>query len=109
MVKIEETVLEFLQRQNEKLKSIEKLLSLSKSVLNIDEVSNLTGLSKSTIYKFTHFGTIPHYKQAKHLFFDRLEIESWLKENRGFNVDEIQADAVNSLNIRLTEQKGGNR
>jgi excisionase family DNA binding protein len=108
MVKNEETVLEFLQRQDEKLKSIENLLALSKSVLNIDEVSKLTGLSKSTIYKCTHKGIVPHYKQQKHLYFDRLEIESWLKENRGFNVDEIQADAANSLNIRLTGQKGGN-
>lgn len=105
MVKNEETVFDFLQRQDEKLKSIEKLLSLSKSVLNIDEVSKLTGLSKSTIYKNTCYGTIPHYKQSKHLFFDRLEIESWLKANRGFNVDEIEASSKNSLNIK---RKGGN-
>jgi excisionase family DNA binding protein len=93
-------VLEKLQSQDERLKNIENLLSLSKSVLNIDEVSKLTGLSKSTVYKFTCYGTIPHYKQAKHLYFDRVEIESWLKENRGFNADEIKADAKNSLNIK---------
>jgi excisionase family DNA binding protein len=93
-------VLEFLQRQDKRLKRIEDYLSISKTVLNIGELSKLTGLSKSTIYKFTHFGTIPHYKQAKHLYFDRVEIESWLKENRGFNVDEIKSEAKNSLNIK---------
>ena len=93
-------LLEKLQSQDERLKNIENLLSLSKTVLNIDEVSKLTGLSKSTVYKFTCYGTIPHYKQAKHLFFDRLEIEAWLKENRGFNANEIKTGAKNSLNIK---------
>lgn len=100
MEKNELSVLDLLKRQELRLKSIEDSLSLSKSVLNIDEISKLTGLSKSTIYKFTCFGTIPHFKQAKHLFFDRFEIESWLKEKRGFYIDEIKADAKNSLNIK---------
>jgi excisionase family DNA binding protein len=93
-------LLEKLQNQDSRLKNIEKLLSLSKSVLTIEEVCTLTKLSKSTIYKFTCLGKIPHFKQAKHLFFDRVEIEAWLKENRGFNVDEIKSEAKNSINIK---------
>lgn len=95
-------ILEKLQKQDERLKNMENLLSLSKSVLNIDEVSNLTGLSKSTIYKFTHSGKIPFYKQAKHLYFDRIEVENWLKSNRGFNSDEVnkQASTYVTLNKR---------
>lgn len=100
MVQNEVSVLEFLQRQDKRLKRIEDFLSFSKTILNIDEVSKLTGLSKSTIYKFTHTGTIPHYKQAKHLYFDRLEIENWLKKNRGFNVAEIENEARNYLSIK---------
>ncbi len=65
------------------------VLCTQKKVLTIDEVCALTALSKSTIYKLTMSGKIPHYKQAKHLYFDRIEIEDWLKENRGFNVSEI--------------------
>ena len=83
-------IIKQLRNQDERLRNIETLLSLSKSVLNIDEVSLLTGLSKSTIYKFTHYGTIPFYKQAKHLYFDKKEVENWLKEKRGFNKDEIE-------------------
>ncbi|MEE4196572.1 MAG: helix-turn-helix domain-containing protein [Bacteroidales bacterium] len=83
-----EKIISKIEEQNLRLKSIEELLHLSKKVLNIDEVCKLTGLSKSSIYRCTHKGTIPFYKQAKHLFFDKLEIESWLKENRGYNVKD---------------------
>ncbi len=99
MVQNEVSVLEYMQKQDERLNNIENLLSLSKKVLNIDEVSKLTGLSKSTIYKFTHFGSIPFYKQAKHLYFDREEIENWLKANRGFNADEISKAASTYVNM----------
>lgn len=94
---------DYLQRQDTRLSNIESLLSISKTVLNINEVSLLTGLSKSTIYKFTHLGTVPHYKQAKHLFFDRVEIESWLKANRGFNAEETSKAA----STYITLNKGG--
>ena len=79
---------------DERLNKIEGLLSISKTVLNIDEVARLTGLSKSTIYKLTSSGGIPHYKQSKHLYFDRLEIESWLKSNRIKTKEEIEKEAL---------------
>lgn len=90
---------------DERLSNIESLLSVSKTVLNIDEVSKLTGLSKSTIYKFTHLGKIPFYKQAKHCFFDRVEIENWLKANRGYNSDETSKAA----STYVTLNKGGQK
>jgi excisionase family DNA binding protein len=72
---------ERLNELSERLKSIEELLSISKSVLNTREVCLLTGYSKSHIYKLTYSGKIPHYRQLKMLFFDRLEIEDWLKSS----------------------------
>ncbi len=82
-----------LKEINERLKNIENLVSYSKTVLNINEVAGLTGLSKSTIYKFTSSGSIPHYKQAKHLYFDRVEIESWLKSIHVLSSEDIQKKA----------------
>ncbi len=76
------------------------VLCTQKKVLNIREVCTLTGLSKSTIYKLTMSGRIPYYKQAKHLYFDRVEIENWLKENRGFNVSEIDKKSSTYLSIK---------
>lgn len=93
------SVYEYMKVQDKRLKKIECLLSLSKTVLNIDEVCLLTGLSKSTVYKFTHKGKIPYYRQAKHLYFDRIEIENWLKQNRQKTVDEYNAEASTFLSI----------
>ena len=76
------------------------ILCTQKTVLNIDEICTLAGLSKSTIYKLTMTGKIPHYKQAKHLYFDRVEIENWLKTNRGFNVDEAKEQSATALTLK---------
>jgi len=89
---MEQQFLLFLQNQEKRLTNIENLLSISKSVLNIDEVCILTGLSKSHIYKLTCWGKIPYYKQAKHLYFDRIEIENWLKINRFKTLDELNRE-----------------
>ena len=99
-------ILETLQKQDERLKNIEDLLSFSKTVLNIDEVSKLTGLSKSTLYKLTSNGGIPYYKKAKHCFFDRVEIESWLKSNRIKSMEEIEGEASTYVTLH---KKGGAR
>jgi excisionase family DNA binding protein len=81
------------------LQEIKKLLSVQKEILNIDELSQLTGFSKSTIYKKTHTGQIPHYKQSKHLFFDRSEIINWLKANKGFDADQIDSKAATYVTL----------
>ena len=73
---------ERLNELSERLKSIEELLSVSKTVLNLKEVCILTGYSKSHIYKLTYSGKIPCYRQHKMLFFNRLEIENWLLSSR---------------------------
>ncbi len=101
---MESIVLETLQKQDERLKNIESLLSLQKNVLNIDEVCTLTGLSKSHIYKLTCYQKIPFYKQSKHCFFDRAEIENWLKENRFKTSDELKKEAATFVTLN---RKGG--
>jgi len=101
-----EDVLELLQKQGEQLNNIENLLATSKNVLNLDEVCRLTGLSKSHIYKLTCWGKIPYYKQAKHLYFDKAEIEEWLKTNRFKSSDELERDAATHITLN---QKGGVR
>jgi excisionase family DNA binding protein len=51
-----------------------------KAVFSIDELAAYTGISKSTIYKYTMEGSIPSYKRGKFNFYDRKEIIKWLKE-----------------------------
>ena len=69
-------------------------LLASKNVLGICDVSALTGISKSTLYKMTCQRRIPHYKPtAKLLYFDRGEVEAWMKQNRVNTIDEAETTA----------------
>lgn len=54
----------------------------AKQVLNLDELVFFTGFSKGYIYKLTYKGEIPHYKAGGRVFFDRDEVNSWLKQVR---------------------------
>lgn len=81
------------------LDRIEALTALSaKNVLCLDDVVLLTGLSKSHLYKLTSSHQIPYYKpNGKHVYFDRVELENWMKQNRVATEDEIQATATSYL------------
>lgn len=83
----------------ERLDRIEQYsLLAAKNVLNIEDVSILTGLSKSHLYKLTHRREIPHYKpNGKILYFDREEIERWMKQNRVSSKSEIEEMAATYL------------
>ena len=95
--------------ENQILEALTRIESLmmgqSKSVLNLDEVCSLTGLSKSHIYKLTMAGTIPHYKKSKHLFFDRGEVEAWMKETRIKTVSELQREAATYVTLNKKGSK----
>lgn len=61
-----------------KLEKLERITSLTtKNVLNVEEVADFTGLSKSRIYGLCQKNMIPHYKQGK-TYFKRDEVEKWL-------------------------------
>lgn len=73
-----------------------KMFSLlaSKNVLTFDDMVLLTGLSKSTLYRLTCTRKIPHYKKGKCCFFDKNEVEQWMKENRINTTEESQNEAI---------------
>jgi excisionase family DNA binding protein len=63
----------------------------NKKVLNIAEASAYTGLTVSYIYKLTSTQEIPHYKpRGKILYFDRSELDAWLKQGKISSQEEIQ-------------------
>jgi len=62
------------------LEDIKSLLSQNKKVLNVDDLANYTGLSKSKIYKLSMLKLIPtgsneHIRQK---FFNKEAIDEWL-------------------------------
>lgn len=73
-------------------------LLAAKNVLGVDDVVVLTGLSKGFVYKLTCRKEIPHYKpNGKLLYFDRQEIESWMKQNRVNTIEEAEQTASKYL------------
>lgn len=76
------TVEEFLSSVREivrdEIKSIPQPEKI-KPFLSLSEASELTGQSKSTIYRLTSERQIPHIKRGGKLLFNRLELIAWLQ------------------------------
>ena len=64
------------------LELIKSLLMSDKKTLTIEEGCNYTGYSKSYMYKLTSGQLIPHLKRGKKVFFDREELDRWLRLNK---------------------------
>ena len=87
------TKLEAIER-NSQMAARNSLLA-AKNVLTIEDVALLTGISKSHLYKLTCTKQIPFYKpNGKYVFFDRLEVENWLKQNRVITKEEAEQQAA---------------
>lgn len=81
-------------------------LLAAKNVLTLEDVSLLTGLSKSHLYRLTCTRQIPFYKpNGKQIYFDRAEIESWMKQNRVATQQEAEQAAI--AYVVTGKQKGG--
>ncbi len=76
-----------------------------KTIFDIDEFCEYTGLSKQTVYKKTGKGLIPHSKRGKRLFFDKSKVDEWLLENAVRPLSEIAADADRFLNSRNKKRR----
>jgi excisionase family DNA binding protein len=83
----------------EQLNRIEAYTLLAaKNVLSFADVVLLTGLSKSHLYKLTCSHQIPHYKPTgKQIYFDRSEVEEWMKQNRVATMAEIERAATTQV------------
>lgn len=84
------------------MKQLAEIRSLSllaaKNVLDLNDVVLLTGLSKGYIYKLTCKKEIPYYKpNGKLIYFDRQEVEGWMKQNRVNSVVEAEQQASKYL------------
>ena len=62
------------------LQEIKNLLSQNKKVLNVDDLAEYTGLSKSKIYKLTQLKLIPmgNNQHVRQKFFNKEDIDAWL-------------------------------
>lgn len=83
-------------------------LLAAKRVLTLQDAALLTGLSKSHLYRLTCTRQIPYYKpHGKQIYFDRGEIEAWMKQNRVATQQETEQAAITY--VITGKQKGGAR
>ena len=90
--KIDNLRLEILQKMDE-LASVTALST--KKVLRVKDLCLLTGFKPTQIYRLTCYNKIPHYTlNGKTLFFDRDEIDKWLKNKKVATNEEIRERAT---------------
>lgn len=66
----------------------------TKVMLTSDEAAAYMGISKSYLYKMTMRKEIPCYKpMGKVCYFDRVELEEWMRGNRASTDAEISQQA----------------
>lgn len=87
------------QSKNDMEEKINQILTYSllaaKNVLTLEDVALLTGLSKSYLYKLTCAKQIPYYRpNGKQIYFDRGEVEAWMKQNRVNTRKEAEQQAA---------------
>lgn len=69
-------------------------LFCTKEVLTSDEAARYMGVAKSYLYKLTMRRQIPHYKpMGGRCYFNRLELEQWLQNNRVSTEAEVEKKA----------------
>lgn len=66
---------------------------VQKSTLTLAECAMYIGVTEKQMYQYTFNKLIPYYKRGKRCYFDRLEIDAWLKANRVATNEEVEAKA----------------
>jgi excisionase family DNA binding protein len=71
-----------------------QMVLATKTVLDINDVSSLTGYTVKYLRQLVARRDIPHYRRGNRLYFNREEIEDWMMGERIPTNDEIRAKAV---------------
>jgi len=84
--------------ENEILEQLEQIKNYSllaaKTMLTLSEAALMTGLSKAYLYRLTCTKQIPYYKPNGRVYFDKSELETWMRRNRYNTTAEAEAAAA---------------
>lgn len=75
-----------------------------KEILTVDEVAELTGLAKQTIYTNVCKRLIPHYKARRKVYFKRTEILEWMLQNRRETQSEVNSKAADFIEAQKVKR-----
>lgn len=105
------TSLERIADQLEQLAALRRMKF--KTLLTIEEAAVFTNLSVGYLYRLTSERKIPHFKKMSRLYFDKQQLNEWLRENPVKTQAEIEAEAdtyiLNSSNKRTNRLKKTHR
>lgn len=86
---------QIIHQQRELRKAISLNIAQQKEMLNVQELSDYIGMSTSSIYKLVYNNVIPFYKpNGKILYFDREEINTWLRQNKSQSIPQLEQKAL---------------
>jgi len=61
--------------------------------LTVDDISQTLSISKGTVYNMTSDQMIPHFKRGGRLYFDKEEIDAWIRNDRRKTIKQLQEEA----------------
>lgn len=79
------------------LSSINTQRPTEKKLLTLAEVAKYLSKSKSTIYSLTSNREIPHSKVGRRLYFDKDEIDQYVRSGRKLTLAELSSNAQDVL------------
>ena len=74
--------------------------SIKQKYLSIVDASNYLDLSLSSVYKFTMDRRIPFYKIGRKIYFEKNDLDEFIKRNRQASRDEVK-HTLNLLTIGI--------
>jgi excisionase family DNA binding protein len=70
----------------------------NKQTLTMEEAAAFIGVAVSYLYKLTSSQQIPHFKpRGKMIYFDRAELEEWLRQGRVSSIGDIDRKAADHV------------
>ncbi len=69
-----------------------KIPQTEKELLTVGEVSQMLNISKGAIYNLNSKRLIPSYKRGGRVYFDKNEIDEWVRDDRRKTIKQLQAE-----------------
>jgi excisionase family DNA binding protein len=100
-VKIDAATIEDMQKR---ISALENMIYQTKEIFTLEEAALYIGVSRSQMYRLTHLHMIPYFKPTgKLVFFEKAELNKWLRLGLVKSDDQIQAESRTALQ-RLAER-----
>lgn len=82
------------ERAERRIEQLESLYLCQKDIFNFDEAAAYLNMSKSTLYKMTSKKEIPHYKPNRFVFFERVELDRWIRDAAVKTEEQLSDEAT---------------